>query len=130
MKYLTIILAMLVTQSAFAVNSGFLTGVVAITGPSTTYTVNRSTDTTIQNARNNDLLVLLPAAPSTGDTYMLKDTSGDCDQDGFLNHSFCVESVGQAVDIDGAGEECLVVCNEGAIYQYDGTHYFDIGDSF
>lgn len=123
-----IVFAMLVSVNAFAVNPGFLNGVVHVTTGST-YTVTRSTDNTVLD-ENSDLLVLLPASPSVGDTYLVKDNTSDCDEDGFLLHSLCVESVGQAVTVDGSNEECLVACHEGAIYQYNGSSYVDIGDSF
>lgn len=131
MKYIIVLMSLFVSAQAFAVNPGFLSGVVNVSS-SNVYTVNRSTDTTIKNVKtdSSDLLILLPASPSIGDTYLVKDVTGTCDQDGFLDHAFCIESVGHGVSIDGSNEECLVACGEGAIYQYNGTGYVDIGDNF
>lgn len=131
MKFLIVALTLMFSAPAFAVNSGFLSGVVALTGSATTYNVNRSSDNAIRNQKtdNGNVLIFLPA-PQAHDTYLIKDDTSDCDVDGYLTHAFCVEVAGQVAQIDGANEECLVACHEGAIYQYDGTQFVDIGDSF
>ena len=141
LKFIVACAALFISIPCFAVNPGFLSGVTTISDGSVyTYSVDRSTDTTIINSKSDDsagLLVVLPGSPQVGDSYRIANSlsGSNCDEYGYSLEDTCIRVDGGSIQLnDGYGdisnELCFATCSEGAIVQYDGTTYTDIGDSF
>ena len=70
---------------------------------------------------NTAFTVYLPDNPSTGDKFVIKDSSGDA-----VTNNITVAVQGNAYSIDGSTQEILVENYESATYVFDGVMYLNL----